>query len=110
MYWKTLPDWFWKIYYLFLLMTLGTALFGVIRKKIRWLSVLAIVFVIIVPVDNILNSIGRAEGMNEFEHLVSQLEQGANWAIFSIIGHLFLLMFLLLWWIFFCLRKEIKAK
>ncbi len=30
--------------------------------------------------------------MNEFEHLVSQLQQGAIWSVFTIIGYLFLLL------------------
>ncbi|WP_018393198.1 MULTISPECIES: hypothetical protein [Bacillaceae] len=43
MNWETIPDWVWMIYYLFLLATLGTAIFSVIRKKMIGLSIIAIV-------------------------------------------------------------------
>ncbi|MCR8859991.1 hypothetical protein NQ113_22645 [Bacillus pseudomycoides] len=102
MYWETLPNWFWAIYYLFLLITLGTAIFCVIRKKMKKLSILAIVFAITVPIISLINSIGRAEGINEFEHLINQLQQGAIWSIFMTIGYLFLLV----WWIFFLLKSK----
>ncbi|OPA78718.1 MULTISPECIES: hypothetical protein [Paenibacillus] len=104
MYWETLPNWFWALYYLFLLTTLGTAVFIVIRKKIRSLSMVAIVFTVTIPIIGLINSIGRAEGINEFEHLIIQLQQGAIWSIYIILGNLFLL----LWWVLFLLK--IKSK
>lgn len=55
-----------------------------------------------------INSIGRVEGMDEFEHLVSELQQGAGWSIFAMIGYLFLVV-----WCFLFLVKsksEIKLK
>jgi hypothetical protein len=108
MHWETLPNWFWAIYYLFLLTTLGTALFSVIRKKMKSLSIsiLAIIFAVTAPIISLINSIGRAEGMNEFEHLISQLQQGAIWSIFTIIAYLFLLV----WWILFLLKSKTNSK
>ncbi|WP_438824948.1 hypothetical protein [Bacillus sp. JJ722] len=106
MYWETLPNWFWAIYYLFLLTTLGTAIFSVVKKKHQRLSILAIVFTISIPIVSLINSIGRAEGMNEFEHLVSQLQQGAIWSIFTIIGYLFLLVC----WVLFLFKSKTKTK
>lgn len=102
MHWETLPNWFWVIYYLFLLTTLGTALFSVIRKKMISLSILASIFAVTVPIISLINSIGRAEGMHEFEHLISQLQQGAIWSIFTILGYLFLLV----WWVLFLLKNK----
>ncbi|MBO9128533.1 hypothetical protein [Bacillus sp. 165] len=93
--WETLPNWFWALYYLFFFATLGTAIFSVVKRKHRGLSVLAILFTVTVPIISLINSIGRIEGMNEFEHLVSQLQQGAVWSIFAVIGYIFLLV----WWI-----------
>ncbi|WLR42757.1 hypothetical protein LC087_00465 [Bacillus carboniphilus] len=102
--WETLPKWFWVIYYLFLLTTLGTAFFTLGIRKIKslsfilsGLSVIAILFTLIIPIISLIASIGRKEGMNEFEHLVSQLQQGAAWSIFVTIGYLFLLF----WWLIF---------
>ncbi|WP_203364566.1 hypothetical protein [Bacillus sp. REN10] len=71
---------------------MGIAIFNVVKKKMKSLSVLAIVFTLTVPIVSLINSIGRVEGMNEFEHLVSQLQQGAIWSVFTIIGYLFLLL------------------
>lgn len=104
MQWETLPNWFWVIYYLFLLTTLGTAIFSVIRKKMISLSILTIIFAVTVPIISLINSIGRTEEMNEFEHLISQLQQGAIWSIFIIIGYLFLLV----WWFLFLFKSKIK--
>ncbi|MED4752539.1 hypothetical protein [Brevibacillus choshinensis] len=106
MYWETLPNWFWVLYYLFLLATFGTALFSVIRKKMIRLSILAIIFVVTVPIISLINSIGRTEGMNEFEHLISQIQQGAIWSIFTVIGYLFLLV----WWVLFLLKARLTIK
>lgn len=104
MLWETLPNWFWIIYYLFFFTTLGTSIFSVIRKKMKSLSILAIIFAVTVPIISLNNSIGRAEGMNEFEHLIRQLQQGAIWSIFTIIGYLFLLV----WWVLFLLKSKTK--
>lgn len=102
MYWETLPNWVWIIYYLFLLATLGTAISSVIRKKMLKLSIIAIVLTMTVPVISLINSIGRAEGLNEFEHLVTQLQQGAIWSIYTIIGFLFLIV----WWVIFLFKNK----
>lgn len=95
MYWETLPSWLWAIYNVFLLTTFGTAVFSVMKKNMKSLSLLAIIFAITAPIISLLNSIGRTEGMNEFEHLISQLKQGAFWSIFAAIGYLFLIV----WWV-----------
>ncbi|SIS52128.1 hypothetical protein [Salimicrobium flavidum] len=101
MNWETLPSWFWAIYYLFLLITLGATIFSIRKRELIGLSVVAIMITIIAPTVSLLNSIGRARGMNEFEHLVSQLQQGAIWSILVVIGYLFLLV----WWAFFLFKK-----
>lgn len=102
-YSETFHNWFWIIYYLFLLTTLGTALFSVIRKKLeRSLSVIAIFFTVTVPFIILISSIGRAEGLNEFEHLVNQLQQGSFWSIYTIIGYLYLLV----WWVLFFKKQK----
>lgn len=97
MYWETLPIWFWIMYYLFLLATIGTAIYCFIQHTLKGLSTIAIVLSVTVPIISIINSIGRSEGMNEFEHFVVQLQQGFIWPILTIIGYLYLLV----WWMFF---------
>ncbi|WP_053366302.1 hypothetical protein [Bacillus sp. FJAT-27245] len=106
MYWETLPSWVWVIYYLFLFLTLGTGILNVIRKRMLGLSIIVIVVAITVPIISMLNSVGRAEGMNEFEHLVAQLQHGAIWSIYSIIGFLYLVVF----WTLFFLKNKINAE
>lgn len=106
MYWETLPNWFWVLYYLFLLSTLGTAIYSIVKKKGKILPFLTIMFTVTIPIVAFINSLGRAEEMNEFEHLVSQLQKGASWAIYSIIGYLFLFI----WWFSFCSKVKIKTK
>ena len=101
---ETLPGWFWAIYYFVLLTTLVTAIYSVVRKRIMSLSIFAIIFTITVPIISLLNSIGRAEEMNEFEHLISQLQQGAFWSIFTTIGYLFLLV----WWFLYLFKSKNK--
>ncbi|WP_164669771.1 hypothetical protein [Virgibacillus doumboii] len=101
---ETLPNWFWIIYCLLLLTTLITAIYSFAKKKMEGFSILAIVITVTVPVVSLINSIGRTEGMNEFEHLVSQLQQGAIWSVFVVLGYLFLL----LWWISFLLKVKEK--
>ncbi|MEQ2526643.1 hypothetical protein EKG37_03605 [Robertmurraya yapensis] len=102
--WETLPDWFWALYYLFFLSTLGTAIISVVKNRHRRLSVLAIVFTFTVPIISLINSIGRVEGMNELEHLFSQLQRGAVWSIFTVMGYLFLLV----WWVLTLFKSKSK--
>lgn len=103
---ETLPDWFWALYYLFFLATLGTAIFSVVKNKHRGLSILTIGFTVTIPIISLINSIGRVEGMNEFEHLFSQLRQGAVWSIFTVIGYIFLLV----WWVLILFKSKSKNK
>lgn len=106
MYWETLPGSVWVIYYLFLFLTLGTGILNVIRKRMLGLSIIAIFLTITVPIVSMLNSVGRAEGRNEFEHLVAQLQQGAIWSIYSFIGFLYLFVF----WTVFFLKNKINTE
>lgn len=99
---ETLPNWFWIIYYLFLLTTLGVAIFSVIRKKVKFMSVIVILFVVAIPIVTFLNGIGREVEQNEFEYLVSQLNQGALWSIFTIIGYIFIFV----WWILIFIKSK----
>ena len=66
------------------------------------LSMIAIVFSIIIPIITLVNSIGRVEGINEYDHILNQLQQGALWSIIAIIGHLYLLV----WWILFLFKLK----
>ena len=96
MYWETLPNWFWVIYYLILLTTIGAAIWSLLKRRMKGLSMIAIALAITVPIVSMLNSIGRGEGVDELEHLVSQLQQGAAWSVFVTVSYLFLAVYLVL--------------
>lgn len=106
MYWETISNWVWMIYYSFLLVTLGTAIFSVIRKTMIGLSIIAIVLTMTVPIISLINSIGRAKGLNEFEHLVTQLQQGSIWSIYAIVGFLYLFV----WWGMLLIKNKMKTE
>lgn len=102
---ETLPNWFWAIYCFILITTLAAGIFSIFRKKIRALSVLTIIFSLTVPIISFFNSIGRGEGMNEFEHCISQLQQGTLWSIYTIIGYIFIVV----WWVLFLVKGREKV-
>ena len=102
MEWETLPNWFWLLYYLFLLTTLVTTIYSVMKRKKKGLSIVATLFTIMLPIITLLNSIGRATGINEFEHLVNQLQEGALWVYFTSLGYLFLIS----WWVLFLSKRR----
>ena len=98
---ETLPGWFWFIYYLFLILTLITTSFGLIRKRNVPFSIINLFLVITVPIVALLNSIGRTEG-TELDYLISSISQWSLWAIFVLLGFLYMLF----WWIQFFLRAK----
>ncbi|ERM15767.1 hypothetical protein [Brevibacillus laterosporus] len=99
---ETLPNWFWIIYYLFLLATLKTALFSLVKKQVlRIVSSFTIIFVCTIPFIGLIHSIERQDGLNEFEYFRGQLQQGEIWTIYSIVGYVYLLV----WW-GLVIRKE----
>ncbi|KHE68117.1 hypothetical protein [Halobacillus sp. BBL2006] len=102
MQWESLPDWIWAIYYLFFITTLGTAILSIVKRDNKSWSIVAALFTITVPIVSLINSIGRPVGMNEFEYLVSQLQQGAFWSIYVLIGYFFLLG----WWGLFLFKAN----
>lgn len=102
---ETLPGWFWIIYYLFFLVTLGTAIFSVIKKQMNGLPLLAIVLTLAIPIVSLINCIGRFEDMNEFEYLVSELLHGAIWSIFVVVGY----FCLLIWWGLFFRENKVNS-
>lgn len=92
----SLPDWFWILYYAFLLLTFGVSIISIMKKRNRILPIINLIILITVPVVSFINSIGRS-APNEFQHLVIHLMQGSLWAIYAFVGYLFILV----WWILF---------
>jgi hypothetical protein len=87
---------FWIIYYLLLMTIFVRAIYSVIKKKQIPLAMIAILVIISVPMVSLMNSIGKPLEMNEFEFLAREFKQGALWAIFTIAGYLYLLVWFIL--------------
>ncbi|TCN26516.1 hypothetical protein [Mesobacillus foraminis] len=105
-YWQTLPAYVWVFYYIFILATLGLAILNIFRKKLAVSSVTVIVVTITVPIISVMNTIGRGESVNEFEHLVHHLQQGSAWAMYALIGYLYLIFY----WGLFLFKKRKSDK
>lgn len=102
--WQTLHSWIWATFYVFLLTTIGIAVWNVRQKRIVRLSIATIILTITIPITGVINSIGRQTGMNELEHLILELQKGAIWSVFLIIG----LLFLLGYWCMFLVKIRTK--
>ncbi|WP_339261961.1 hypothetical protein [Lysinibacillus sp. FSL K6-3209] len=104
MYWETLLNWVWIIYYTFILATLGASILSIIRKKNIILSIISAVLTITIPIISIINSIGREKGVDEFEHLIAHLQQGSPWSIYAVTGFFYLVV----WWAIFLIKRKKK--
>jgi len=104
MYWETLPNWVWIIYYTFIIATLVAAIISIVRKKLMIVSILTIILAMTLPIISIINSIGREKGVDEFEHFITQLQQGFNWPIFVIVGFFYLFV----WWAVYLINNKKK--
>ena len=105
MYWETLPNWVWAMFYAFLILTLCQAIISIKQRKFKGLSIITAVNIFTIPVIGIINSIDREYGINEFEHLVIHLQQGSLWALYIIISYLYILV----WWVLlFCSNQVVR--
>jgi hypothetical protein len=94
MYWNTLSVWLWIVYYLFLLIMFSSTIFSIIRKRMVAYSMVALLITITLPMVGVINSIDRPIEQSEWDHLLTQLKQGALWAFYSIAGHAYLVSWL----------------
>ena len=106
MYWETLPDWMWAIFYGFLILTLGQAIISIKQRKFKGLSIITGVIIFTIPVIGIINSIDREYGINEFEHLVTHLQQGSLWALYIIMSYLYILV----WWVLLFYKNQVVRR
>ena len=96
MFWESIPNWFWGIYYLFLLSILIIGFRSFIKDKNKTSSIISIIFAITIPLLGIVKSIERTKGLNELEYLLIKLQKGSFLAIYSVIWYLYLLIWLIL--------------
>lgn len=102
---ETVPMWGVLMYYFIFISTLVSAVWTIIRGKLKALAGMTIIVSISVLVIQIFNSIGRRDGMNELDHLFSRFEMGDTWAIFVIIGYIYIVI----WWTIFLLNRRTKG-
>lgn len=102
MYGETMPGWFWAFYYSILFITMAAAVYSIIKKQLMIPSVILILSVLSLPIVSLISSIERDTSVNELEHFISQLQQGAVWTLFSLAGYLYLAV----WWFLFFLKKR----
>jgi hypothetical protein len=93
---ETLPQSFWIIYYLILLLTLATVIFSIIKKRNRKLSVFALLITIFFPFFGFAYAVQRQNG-DELDYLLQGL-QNFNFSAFILV---FFIIFLLFWWVVF---------
>lgn len=101
---STMPSWFWNGYYLFIVITLGAAVYYLVRRREKLFSVLAVIFSLTVPWYSLINSIGRPENLNEFQFLLKQLLAGKLWSIYVTLGYIYLLI----WWGMILIRRKYR--
>lgn len=90
----SLPAWFWVFYYAFLLVTVGTSVFFIIRDHSRTLSAVNLLFGVTSPIVHFAGAAWRPGGVNEFELLLEHLIQGNLWAVYVSVAYIFILT----WW------------
>lgn len=98
-----LPHWFWFIYYLFLLVVFLVGVNNVFKKRIYILSVIVVILTIIVPITSIVNSLFLDFGTNELTHLISELQAGAKWSVFAILGYIYMVIYISIFFIKKCI-------
>ena len=94
MYWESNSGWIWGIYYLFLLLTSIIAIINIFKNKNKVGSFIAIIFSFTIPIISIINSVGRNEGVNEFKHLLINVKNWEIWAIYLLIGYMYILIYI----------------
>ena len=97
MMFETLPDWFWILYYLFIITTFVTSIYYAVRKRNKLFSIFTAIVTIITPFLSFLYAIGRSDGLNEWEYIAIGLQEGSLWAITVTAAHLITIA----WWFFF---------
>ncbi|TYR81383.1 hypothetical protein FZC66_05900 [Priestia megaterium] len=103
---ETLPVWFWILYYLFFIVTLAAIVFCLAKKRMIGLTVASLLVTITLPVILFINCIGRTEGFNEGEYVLAELQRGAVWAVYTVLGFLFLAV----WWYLLLTRRQTANK
>ncbi|WP_042222169.1 hypothetical protein [Oceanobacillus manasiensis] len=93
--WESLPSWLVWPYGLFILSTIGMAIWSISKKRMQDLAYPALAMAIITPIATIFYLIGRGAGVNEFEYIMQNVVKGDIMAIFIFA----LYGYLIFWWV-----------
>ncbi|ENQ3105623.1 hypothetical protein ACEOWJ_001604 [Bacillus cereus] len=89
---EAMPAFFWRIYYSVLFIFLVTGILNCYQfkedKLKTKLNILNLIFIVSIPVVSLLNSINRTG--NEYDHFMYSLNQFDIWAIYAMIGYLYI--------------------
>ncbi|UJL47492.1 hypothetical protein KFZ58_06365 [Virgibacillus sp. NKC19-16] len=96
-----MPNWVWVIYYLFLLLTLISAIYSCFRGKLIYWAYACIIVSLLVPIVGLLFRAQHTTDMNGLGYLFSQLGNGDLWAVLITLC----LVYVGLWWVLF-IRDE----
>lgn len=94
---ETLPTWFWVCYYIFIFVTLISGIINWIKQVHTPMAAMIIILSLLTPLVGFVYSVGRTEGLNEFQYILQQIKGGNLWAIFISAAHLYFAV----WWFIF---------
>ncbi|MGJ9459252.1 hypothetical protein [Oceanobacillus sp. CF4.6] len=94
---ETLPNWFWVLYYIIIFLTLVSGIINWVRQIYSPLAAVTIILSLLLPLVGFLYSIGRPEGVNEYEYVWAQFQTRNLWSVFIIFVHIYLIV----WWFLF---------
>lgn len=86
---ETLPTWIWIIYYIILFLTLISGIINWVRRIYSPLAAITIILSLLIPLVGFLYSIGRPEGVNELEYVITQFQNRNLWSVFIIFVHIY---------------------
>lgn len=89
-----MPALFWRIYYSVLFIFLVSGILNCYhfqKDKLKTkLNIINLIFIVSIPVVSLLNSINR--NGNEYDHFMYSLKQFDIWAIYTMIGYLYIII------------------
>ena len=98
---ETISDSFLITYLIIMGLTLITSTICYILGIQLTLSVIALILSLGIPLINLIFSSQRSGELNGYEYLISQFKEKDLWAIFIMVGYVYLLV----WWILFAYRQ-----
>ncbi|MFD1849921.1 hypothetical protein [Oceanobacillus bengalensis] len=100
---ETLADTVWTMYIVVLIIALASSIMYWIYRRFSALAVITIILSLLIPLVAFIYYAQRPWGMDEYVFLKEQLQMGDNWAIFLTSGYIYLIAWLVLLMVDFCI-------